>query len=181
LTDLLRGLSGTDDAMAAGAPAGAAVVILDEAVVPLGINGDERGLSLNWLVESAASAGGRAGPFAFAGGMRAQTPLAPVHVRGCRLASGDVSLTWIRRGRLQADDWDAADIPLDEPSERYRLEFLEGEDVRRSLEVAGSAFTYAAADEIGDFGSPRQQMRLRIRQMGRSVPLGIAATLAINL
>jgi hypothetical protein len=181
LTDLLRGLSGTDDAMAAGAPAGAAVVILDEAVVPLGINGDERGLSLNWLVESAASAGGRAGPFAFAGGMRAQTPLAPVHVRGCRLASGDVSLTWIRRGRLQADDWDAADIPLDEPSERYRLEFLEGEDVRRSLEVAGSAFTYAAADEIGDFGSPRQQIRLRIRQMGRSVPLGIAATLAINL
>jgi hypothetical protein len=181
LTDLLRGLSGTEDGMASGALTGAAVVVLDEAVVPLGLNGDERGLSLNWLVESAASAGGRAGPFAFAGGMRAQTPLAPAHVRGSRVANGDVSLTWVRRGRLQADDWDAADIPLDEPDERYRLEVLDGEDVRRSLEVAGPAFTYAAADEISDFGSPRQQIRLRIRQMGRSVPLGIATTLAVNL
>jgi hypothetical protein len=125
-------------------------------------------------------AGGRSAPVAFAGGNRAQTPLAPVHLTAVRVAAG-VRLSWTRRGRLDADDWEAADIPLDEPFERYRLEVLDGEEVRRVVETASPYCLYSTADEAADFGSPRSTLRYRVRQMGRAVPLGIAATAEISL
>ncbi|MFP3802243.1 hypothetical protein, partial [Paraburkholderia sp. SIMBA_027] len=79
LSGLLRGLAGSEDAMGAGAEAGASIVVLDEAVVPLGLGGDEMGLRLNWIVE-ASGVSGKIGPFVFEGGMRAETPLSPVHL-----------------------------------------------------------------------------------------------------
>ncbi|CDN47076.1 baseplate multidomain protein megatron [Neorhizobium galegae] len=173
LSNLLRGLAGTEDAMRAGAASGNAVVVLDEAVVPLGLAADERGLALNWLAESLGKAGGRSSPHVFSGGVRAETPLSPVHVRGERQVTGDVRLTWVRRGRIEADGWDGSEIPLDEPVERYRLEFLDGGSVKRAIEVAGPVFTYPAADEVADFGGPLVSLSLRIRQMGRAVPLGV--------
>ena len=61
LAGLLRGLAGSDDAMDAGAQAGAAVVVLDSAVVPLSLGSEEIGLRLNWIAEAAGTTGqGRA-------------------------------------------------------------------------------------------------------------------------
>jgi hypothetical protein len=175
LDGLLRGLAGTEDAMESGAAIGASVVVLDEAVVPLGLSGEERGRSLNWLVESRGASGGRSGPFAFKGGTRAETPLAPVHLRASRDATG-TRLSWTRRGRVDADDWEATDIPLEEPFERYRLEILDGTSVRRTAEIDSPGYLYPAAAELADFGTPQPDLRIRVRQMGRAVPLGIAAT-----
>jgi hypothetical protein len=180
LDRLLRGLAGTEDAMDAGASAGSPVVILDEAVVPLGLTAAERGLSLNWLVEGMSGAGGRNGPVHFSGGLRAETPLAPVHLAARRTASA-ILVRWVRRSRIEADDWDAADIPLDEPFERYRVEVLDEDGVRRTREVDEPAFLYPAEDELADFGDPQPRLRLRVWQMGRAVPLGIPVTAVINL
>ncbi len=93
LGGLLRGLAGTEDAMASGSPEGAAVVLLDEAVKPLGLLSNEAGLSLNWIAEAAGSLA-MAGPFVFAGGLRAATPLAPVHLRCRRTDAGDAVISW---------------------------------------------------------------------------------------
>ncbi|MCI9866085.1 glycoside hydrolase/phage tail family protein [Rhizobium skierniewicense] len=180
LTRLLRGLAGTEDAMAAGAAAGAEVVVLDAGVVAIGLRAEERGLQLNWIVEAAGAQVSRVGPFAFAGGTRAETPLAPVHLRGLRTAAG-VRLTWVRRGRVEADGWDAADIPLDEISEGYRVEVLSGITVRRVMEVGESACLYAASDELADFGAAQNTLSVRVRQLGRAVPLGIAASRTLRL
>lgn len=87
LHGLLRALAGTEDAMLSGAAVGSAVVLLDEAVKPLGLGSDEMDLRLNWIAETASSAG-KAGPFAFEGGLRALTPLAPVHIRCARNDDG---------------------------------------------------------------------------------------------
>ncbi len=181
LTNLLRGLAGTEDAMRAGAVPGAAVVVLDEAVVPLGLSAQERGLAMNWIVESLGQAGGRSGPITFAGGIRAETPLAPAHIRGERTAAGNIHLSWIRRGRIEADDWSAAEIPLDEPAERYRVELLDGTTIKRAAEITAPVFTYSAGEEIADFGAPQTSLSVRIRQMGRAVPLGIPAEAEILL
>ena len=161
--------------MGAGAAVGAPVVVLDEAVVPLGLLPEERGRSLNWIVESLGPAGGRSGPHVFAGGLRAETALAPVHLRAKRLGSGDIEITWKRRSRLEGDSWDGSDIPLDEPDERYRVELLEGTAVKRTAEVAEPLFVYPASDELADFGAPQASLSLRVRQLGRAVPLGIPA------
>lgn len=180
LTSLLRALAGTEDAMLAGAETGAAVVVLDEAVMPLGLSAQDRGLSMNWIVEGLGQSGSRSGPYGFAGGLRAETPLAPAHIRGERLSSGDIRIIWVRRGRIEADDWAGTDIPLDEPDERYCVEVLDGAAVRRAAEVGSPAFLYSVAQQIADFGIPPAGLSLRIRQMGRAVPLGIPAEAEIT-
>jgi hypothetical protein len=180
LTRLLRGLAGTEDAMAAGTVEGAEVVVLDAGVVAMGLRAEERGLQLNWIIEAAGAQISSVGPFAFIGGMRAETPLAPVHLRGVRTVDG-VRLTWVRRGRVEADGWDDADIPLDETSERYRVEVLLIDVVVRTMEVSDASCLYAADAEVADFGMAQHTLSVRVRQLGRAVPLGIAANARLSL
>lgn len=174
LSALLRGLAGTEDALAAGAPKGAPVVVLDAAVRPLGLVASERGRRLNWIVEAAGMAGAPSGPFAFEGGLRALTPLAPAHLAAERRRDG-VFIRWKRRGRVEADGWDASDIPLEEPFELYRVEVLDGEAVRRMAEVSQPFWFYPAADELTDFPALRDHISVRVRQLGRAVPSGVVA------
>lgn len=175
LSNLLRGLAGTEDAMAAGATSGAQAVLLDTSAVPLGLSDRERGLALNWIVEPSGGKAGRFGPQQTATGLRAETPLAPVHLKA-RRGPGGVRFSWVRRSRIDADDWDAADIAQDEGEERYRLELLHPSTgaVLRQVEVAQAAHDYDLAQELSDFSSLQTQFRVRLRQMGRAVPLGIA-------
>lgn len=179
LAGLLRGLAGTEDAMSAGAAPGASVVILDESVKPLSLGSDEIGLRLNWIVE-AAGASGRVGPIAFEGGVRAQTPLAPVHLKATRNGEGAAVFTWVRRGRIDADGWMAADIPLDEPFETYRVEVLADGAVKRSADVGEPGWIYPPAEEIADFGMAQSVLNLRVRQLGQRVPSGIPAQATIT-
>ncbi|KJF69500.1 baseplate multidomain protein megatron [Rhizobium nepotum] len=180
LSALLRGLGGTEDALAAGAAIGSAVVVLDAAVKPLGLAASECGRRLNWIAEAAGKVGAPAGPFAFEGGLRAQTPLAPVHLSGERRRDG-VLLRWMRRGWTEADGWDATEILLDEPFERYRVEVLDGEAVRRTVEVSGPFWLYPATDELTDFPALRDHISVRVRQLGRAVPSGVAAQALLPL
>ena len=181
LSGLLRGLGGTEDATGAGAEVGAEVVLLDEAVRPLGLVNAERGAVQNWILEPMGLVTELSGPFVFDGGMRAETPLAPVHARGMRLGSGDVRLSWIRRSRIEADGWAEGEVPLDEAEERYRLEILNGSTVVRLVELGEAGFTYAAADELADFGSTQAVLDIRVRQLGRLVAgLPLAAMISIN-
>ncbi|MCD2181003.1 baseplate multidomain protein megatron [Rhizobium sp. GN54] len=174
LGGLLRGLAGSEDAMAEGHPAGSVAVLLDAAVRPLSLTADEAGRSFNFIVEARGAVQGGA-PVAFAGGMRARTPLAPVHLRARRRGDGAVLFSWTRRARRDADGWEGYDIPLDEPSEAYRLEILAGGAVVRSVETDGPFHTYAAADETLDFGAAQPAITIRVRQLGLSVRDGMPA------
>lgn len=180
LSTLLRGLGGTEDAVEAGAVAGAPFVLLDAAVQPLGLTSAERGLRLNWIVEAAGGTGDAVGPFGFEGGMRAETPLAPVHLAAGRRSEG-VLFRWMRRGRVDADGWEAMDIPLDEPFERYRVEVLDDGEVRRTADVSEPFWLYPSADELTDFTSPQDHIFVRVRQLGRAMPLGLAAQARLQL
>ncbi|PRX10467.1 UNVERIFIED_ORG: putative tail protein [Martelella mediterranea] len=181
VSGLLRGLHGTEDAMAAGASAGADAVVLNASVVPLGISAQHVGLARNYVVETAYGQIDPQAPYSFAGGIRAETPLSPVHFRGRRLASGDVAFRWIRRSRIDADDWSAAEIPLDEETEAYRLEIFAGETRVRSVDTTSPEWLYPEVDQIADFGARPELFSIRLRQMGRKVPLGTALNAQISL
>ncbi len=179
LSNLLRGQFGTSDAMVAAAPAGADVVLLNDAVVSLGLEAGEAGLPLNWRAESGIST---VGPVAFSGGRRAATPLAPVHLKAAREASGDIRLSWTRSGRVDGDNWEAYDIPLDEPQERYLVELLLADGtIARSIETTAPSFLYAASDAIAEFGAPPSAIRFRVRQIGWTVAAGLPAEASIAL
>ena len=181
LTGLLRGLHGTEDAMASGHAANGQVVVLDDAVQPIGLDAEEAGRPFNWIIDAFGVSDGQAGPFAFAGGERALTPLSPVHLRARRGADGIARFSWIRRGRIDSDNWLAAEIPLDEPGEAYRIEILSGGAVVRTAETVAPEYSYPAPEELADFGAPQAVLSIRVRQLGRAVPLGLPAEASFNL
>ncbi|MCV9997732.1 glycoside hydrolase/phage tail family protein [Pararhizobium sp. YC-54] len=181
LSKLLRGLNGTTDAMLAGSVASAPVVVLNTAVRPLGLSADEAGRAINWIAEPGGQAATPSGPFVFAGGLRAQTPVAPVHLRARRIESGDVNITWTRCARRDADHWLDGDIALDETQEAYRLDILDGASVKRSFDVSEPALNYAAGLEVADFGGPQTALSIRVRQCGQKVALGVPAQALLSL
>lgn len=90
-----------------------------------------------------------------------------MHARVRRSSLGDLHISWIRRSRVEGDEWTQGDVPLDETEERYRLEILSGSAVVRTVEVGEAAATYPATDELADFGSAQAVLALRVCQLGR--------------
>ncbi|UUP18926.1 baseplate multidomain protein megatron [Nitratireductor thuwali] len=177
LTGLLRGQLGTDDAMAAGAEAGSPFVLLDDAVAPAGLRPSEIGLELNWRV---GHAGGDISADAFtqvtaAGGLRALTPLSPVHLAG-RAGQDGLAVNWIRRGRIDGDSWLGEDIPLGEAQELYRIDVAPpGGSPVRSETVGNSQWNYTIEMAIDDFGTLPETVEITVRQISETVGPGLPA------
>jgi hypothetical protein len=183
LSGLLRGQLGTNDAMAAGAPVGADFVMLDDAVRSAGLLESEAGLLLNWRIGPSGSdlSGANFVSKAEVGGVRALLPLSPVHVKATRVGN-DFRLSWVRRGRLDADKWEGSDIPLAEDREEYRIEIAPaGGAVMRTEIVSEPAWLYPAADISADFGTLPAEIDLTLRQLSVAAGWGIPATRRLAL
>jgi len=111
--------------------------------------------------------------FSATAGTAALLPLAPVRPNARRSPAG-VTISWIRRSRIGADNWDQADVPLGEAREAYLIEILSGASLKRQYETAEPALVYPAADEITDFGAAQASLSLRIRQISESAGPGQA-------
>jgi hypothetical protein len=182
VTGLLRGQLGTGDAAAAGAPEGAAFVLLDQAVAPAGLLASEIGIELNWQIGPSGHdlSSEHFETQSVIGGVRALTPLAPAHLRARRMDGGDLAVTWIRRGRINADSWLGPDIPLGEESERYRIEVRStAGTVVRATEVAAPGWTYLAADMAID-SAAGSEADLVVRQIGAAIGPGLPAVKRIS-
>ncbi|HVV94702.1 MAG TPA: glycoside hydrolase/phage tail family protein [Hyphomicrobiales bacterium] len=163
LSTLLRGLAGTEDLAAAAKPAGSRLVMLDRAVVPLVAGIANVGRAMDWRLAQV----GRdyADPFAVAASATitnlALQPRRPVMARARRTAGG-VSLSWIGRSRGD-DSWDV-EPALDQP-EGWQVAILAGGTVKRTLTASTAAATYAAADELVDFGAAQTSLAVSIAQV----------------
>ena len=159
LTKLLRARLGTDDAMRAGATAGAQFVLLD-GLKQSTVGVAQRNLLLNWKFGPSARSlddtSYRTVSYApKAVGLR---PYSPVHLGGEKEISGDITLTWTRRTRLpeSGDTWEGLDIPLGEELELYEVDIFNalGTAVLRTLQVTTQTTVYTSAQQTTDFGSP---------------------------
>ena len=174
LSRLLRGVAGSEWAIAPTLPAGAPFVLLDARVVAVasGATALERALQLR-VVAASRDIGD---PSALALSATPQTtalrPLAPVHVKARRDGSG-VTLTWIRRTRVDGDSW-VGEVPLGEDIEQYEVDILSGATVVRTLTANTPAVLYASADELADFGAAQTSLSVRVVQMSATVGRGFA-------
>ncbi|MDD3029980.1 MAG: phage tail protein [Alphaproteobacteria bacterium] len=154
LSRLLRGRRGTEDACASHA-LGEAFVLLDTtsvAFVPDTLS--DRGRSFSFRALSTGQSLSDAKDYTFAYGMKTLCPLAPVHLRAVRSALGDVTFSWVRRARLDAEWVDYIDVPLDEISEAYALSILNGDEtVRTFSDLTEASATYSAAQQSEDWGA----------------------------
>lgn len=164
LRDLLRGQQGTETSTVA--PVGARIVRLDGALARLDTEAHERGATLAVIAPPAGYpvSDARAGEIAATFADVWARPFAPAHVRGFRDAAGDIRIGWVRRARLGGDAW-AGEVPLGEESESYRLEIRDGGDIVRVIETTAPAATYAAADQIADFGAPPATLAVTVAQV----------------
>ncbi|WP_099865110.1 baseplate multidomain protein megatron [Pararhizobium haloflavum] len=179
LSRLLRGQAGTEDAMAAGAEAGATVVLIDRAVTTITLPASAVAVPLNWRLQSRGHILSIADGLPM--GLRALMPLSPVHLRARRQVNGDIVLSWIRRSRFYADSWMPSEIPLDAAQERYLIDIaIDGETVR-SGEVPSGSLVYPLSEQIADAGAPVDFFRFTVRQFGDRVALGLPASRTIQL
>jgi hypothetical protein len=181
LSNLLRGLRGTGALSVAAIPAGARFVLLDDAVVPLPMTQDERGLPRHFRVGPSRFAPSHISYVhsveTFSGiGLR---PFAPAHLSARRdVSTGDLVFGWIRTGRYGADSWESVEIPLTEDREAYRLRLLNGGVTLRQVEVSSSNFVYTAAMQATD--SAEQTLEARVSQLSTSFGYGPERVLITN-
>lgn len=174
LSRLLRGLGGTEAAMAATVP-GARVMVLDTRValmtLPpgwLGGEGTMRAYAGATDVEGIA--------LTVATGLEPALPLAPVHLSARRdPASGDIALSWIGRSRADTGNWAFAEVPGDGVPDDWLVSILDGDAALREIVVAGTATTYPAAQQAADFGGLPASFDFAVRRVSPVLGPGLAA------
>ncbi len=171
LETFVRALSGSDPAAAQEKPAGAAVVLLTDAVVRADVMSAERGASLSWQA-------GRTQVEAVWAGLSLR-PWSPAHLRTQTLAGGDIAFGWTRRTRVGGEAWET-DVPVSEEAERYLVELLDGAAVRRRWESGAETAVWSAAEQAADYpdGVPAG-LHWRVRQGSATFGWGAATERAL--
>jgi len=175
LSQMLRGLGGSEPAAARTLAAGARVVILDGAAVSLTTSLDDVGRHLRYRIgppnADVASASMR--ELSATVGTAPLRPLAPVRLRARRSPSG-IALSWARRSRVGGDSWEAVEVPLGEEIERYRVTIRAGGTTVRTAEVGTPAMLYETAQELTDFGSPQVALDVELVQLSVVAGAGLS-------
>ncbi|WP_281971928.1 baseplate multidomain protein megatron [Ruegeria faecimaris] len=147
----LRGQLGTDAIMPDLWPEGSMFVLLDERVFQTGLLRSERGLTKHYRIGPATR--GYEDPSyehlveAFEGnGLR---PYAPSHLRVQQSSSRDV-FSWVRRTRLDGDDWSGLDVPLNEETEAYLVQVRQNGSLIREEVVAQPDWHYTSSMKATD-------------------------------
>lgn len=190
LSRLIRGQLGTEWVMheAGGFATGSPFVLLDEVFstnpvsapyLPVGPNDRDQQVFLRFgsIRRDVGDAGAYLEKTATVEAM-AQKPYAPVHLNATWQPSGNIDLSWKRRARFNADDWAPPEIPLNEESERYHLQILDGSSnvIREVTNLTVPAYTYTNAMQTSDFGGPLTiSVTFRVFQISANVGRGIPA------
>jgi hypothetical protein len=132
-TTLLRGRRGTEDQIAARG-VGDVFVLLDDALrfqaatSEIAATRHHRAPSIYETVETAAVTVTKS----IRG--RAERPYAPAHLTGMRDEDSNLTITWVRRTRINGGWADGTgEVPLSEPAEAYEVEILDGATVVRTI------------------------------------------------
>jgi hypothetical protein len=172
LTELLRGLDGSDAAMGP-VSAGRRVMVLDARVETLPVE-------TSWIGESRSlrfASGNAAGQVLTVSlGQGPVAPLAPVHLRAMRQADGAIALRWTRRSRADGDGWGVAEPALEHVPEAWQVPIFDGSTLKRTITSGTSVASYGAAEQSVDFGGPAPDFDFAVRQISPVLGAGHAAT-----
>jgi hypothetical protein len=116
-------------------------------------------------------------------------PLSPAQFiagHGSAASTSDISISWIRRARVNAQWLDGTDVALDESSESYQLQVLSGSTVVRTVVVTGPftapvvpAYTYTTAQVSADGFASGNTIGFSVAQNSDQGVLGFAAAASI--
>lgn len=180
ITLRLRGQAGTDAVLPEVWPVGSTVVLLDAGPRQISLAQSARGLMRQYRIGDAArgydAQGVLALSAAFAGiGLR---PYSVCHLRKTGTLGGTITLSWIRRTRIDGDSWESVEVPLGEEAEAYRLQVLSGTTLLREISVTQPGWSYTAAMQLADGATAAT--RIEVAQMSTSFGVGPARAISLG-
>jgi len=180
LSRLLRGRRGTEDAAGTHAIGENFVLLQSGTVVFLPDTLSDRNKAFTFRALSAGQNLNDAHDYTFTYGMKTLCPFSPAYVKGTRSlgTSGDLTLTWVRRARTDAEWADTIDVPLDETQELYEADIMDGTAIKRAFTgLTLPSLTYTADQQTTDWGgSVPSSFTVKIYQVSARYGNGNAAT-----
>lgn len=155
LSNLLRGRRGTEAATSTHAVGEAFVLLTAGTVQFVTALLTDRGRMYEFRALSNGQSLGDMPDMDFTYSLATLQPRAPTHIVGSRAGGtgSDLTLSWVRRARMNADWVDYVDVPLDEPAELYDVEIMNGSTVVRTFfSVTTPSQIYTAAEQTADWG-----------------------------
>lgn len=102
-------------------------------------------------------------------------PLSPVHLKGTRDTSNNLTITWLRRSRLRQPGLGYGPLPLGETTEQYEIDILDGSTVVRTITATSETATYTAAEQTSDGLTPGDFVSMNIYQISETYNRGYPA------
>jgi hypothetical protein len=180
LSDRLRGQAGSDGLIPDIWPAGSQFVLLNSVPLQIDLSRNMRGVEQNYRVgpalRSADDPSYRQFQRAFSGnGLR---PYAPAHLRVAVQPNGALSVTWVRRTRIDGDSWEALEVPLGEETETYVLRMVKDGVMLREEVLDTSAFEYSSGAQASDgAGTP---FSIEVAQVSATFGVGLFQRIGVS-
>lgn len=179
LSGLLRGRLGTEPAMTSHL-VGERFVLLDDAVKPLVVPAGNYGQTWNIRAVTSGDALTDGTISSLTIGAECLKPYSPVQPLAIKNAvSGDITISWIRRARIDGGLRDYVDVPLMEQFEQYEINVMNGSAIARSWVTNAPTVTYTAANQTADFGAAQTSLNLVITQRSALIGPGKALTATV--
>ncbi|MFC4291510.1 phage tail protein [Sphingorhabdus arenilitoris] len=165
LAQLQRGCFGTESEIAAHQSGRPILLLNPDNLAQLNMDGISSGVQ----IEIEAMGLGDEQPVAASLNVsgKAIRPFAPVHGHVVKLADGHVSLSWIRRSRIDHGWQDSVDHPLDEDSEAYYVTAYDGEEPLAIFETSGPELLLSPAQLNSWIAKGTRAVTFEISQIGR--------------
>lgn len=182
LSGLLRGRKGTEHAMALHEIGDTFVLLESGNVTPDGVPATDYGMARPWKFVTSGQALGDVTAANVTLSDAAMKPYSPVHLGGGRSSAGDITINWTRRNRLDNTWRDNVDVPMSEASEAYEIDVYSDNSyatVLRTIAASSETASYAAADQVTDFGSTQATVYCKVYQLSATVGRGIAASATV--
>ncbi|MCX7565165.1 glycoside hydrolase/phage tail family protein [Sulfitobacter sp. F26169L] len=179
LRNRLRGQVGSDGLMPDVWPEGSQFVLLNSVPVQIELRRNLRGVAQNFRIGPAQRPADdpsfRQLQRAFNGnGLR---PYAPARLRAGEDAEGTLALTWVRRTRIDGDNWDTPEVPLGEETESYRVRIVKDGTLLRAETVSAPQFTYSSSDQDAD-GAARP-FSIEVAQISATYGTGLVRRIVV--
>ena len=179
LTGLLRGRLGTEWAVGTHV-AGETFVLLDSNVGKVNMPSNLFGLLRAYKPVTYGSTLTATTEQDFTYSAAALKPYSPVQIAGTRDGSNNLTINWVRRTRLGGDWKDYVDVPLNETSEAYEIDIMNGSNVVRTLTgLATATASYTAAQQTTDFGATQPSVSIKVYQLSSVVGRGFAGVATV--
>ncbi len=98
----------------------------------------------------------------------------PVHIKGARDGSSNLTLSWVMRARWNGEWLDSIDISNYEATEAYEIDILNGDTVVRTINASTTNAIYSAVDQTTDFGAAQNVLSIAVYQINSTIGRGYA-------